>query len=192
MAFLETPRFPEDISYGAAGGPGYSTDVVVMGSGYEQRTVRWSQSRCKYDVAHGLKSQAQLDTLLAFFRAVKGRGHGFRYKDWLDFQASGAAGVLTLISGDDYQMFKRYSSGALSEDRKITKPISGTVSISGGGTYSVNYTTGVVTRTAGAVPTGWSGQFDVPCRFETDQMRMSIEQYNAFTWGQIPVWEIRV
>ena len=37
----------------------------------------------------------------------------------------------------------------------------------------------------------WSGQFDVPCRFDTDQMQIGLEAYNRFDWDQIPVMEIR-
>ncbi len=43
MAFIET-RFPDDISYGAAGGPGYQTDVVTVNSGAEQRNAAWQDA----------------------------------------------------------------------------------------------------------------------------------------------------
>lgn len=33
--------------------------------------------------------------------------------------------------------------------------------------------------------------FDVPVRFDTDHMRARIEEYNVFTWGNIPLEEIR-
>ena len=38
----------------------------------------------------------------------------------------------------------------------------------------------------------WSGQFDVPVRFDIDQMAVSIEAFQLYTWGQIPLIEIRV
>ena len=43
MSFIETPRFPDDIAYGAQGGPMYSTDVVATASGYEKRNQNWAQ-----------------------------------------------------------------------------------------------------------------------------------------------------
>lgn len=43
---------------------------------------------------------------------------------------------------------------------------------------------------AGEVYT-YSAEFDVPCRFGTDQMAVTIESYNNFSWGQIPIVEIR-
>lgn len=44
MSFHET-RFPTDISRGAQGGPERRTDVVVLGSGFEERNSRWANSR---------------------------------------------------------------------------------------------------------------------------------------------------
>lgn len=70
MAFIEV-RFPTDIAYGSAGGPEYSTDIVITQGGYEQRNSNRSQARARYNVAHGIKSQEQLSTLIAFFRARK-------------------------------------------------------------------------------------------------------------------------
>lgn len=190
--FIESPRFPTDISYGAAGGPGYSTRVVPMNSGHESRNQNWNLPLGVYDVAHGVKKQAQLDVLIAFFRNCKGRAYSFRFKDWTDYQADATTGKLVATGVTDvWQMVKRYTTGALTEDRVIQKPVAGTVTVSGGGTYTIDNTTGKVTRTAGAAPTGWVGEFDVPCRFDIDQMKVSIDNVSAYSWSQIPVKEVR-
>lgn len=190
MAFIET-QFPTDISYGAVGGPGFSTDVVVFNSGSEQRNANWQDSLCSYDVAHGVKTQAQLDVLLAFFRVMKGRANSFRFKDWSDYKAETGEGIFRAIDSTHFQMVKRYATAGTNHDRDITKPVSGTESVTGGTGVSVDYTTGIVTVTSGT-PTAWTGQFDVPARFDTDQMKVGIISYNQFTWGQIPVVEVRV
>lgn len=190
MPFIET-RFPEDLSYGAVGGPGFKTDVVVVNSGFEQRNAAWEDARCAWDVAHGLKTQVQLDALIAFFRVMKGRANGFRFKDWEDFTVGSGEGIFRPLSGTTFQMVRRYTTAGNNHDRDISKPVSGTIVVTGGTGVSINYTTGVVTVTSGT-PTAWTGDFDVPVRFDTDQMRVSIEDYNAYTWGQIPVVEIRV
>ncbi len=96
MTFHEI-QFPPDIAYGATGGPEYATTVVAMASGFEQRNANWSAARLKWNVASGLKHQAQLNTLIAFFRARKGRAYGFRFKDWTDYRAS----AQTLGAGDE-------------------------------------------------------------------------------------------
>lgn len=199
MAFVDV-QFPTDISYGSAGGPEYATDVVASASGFEQRNVNWSEARARYNVAHGVKTKAQLDALIAFFRARKGRAHGFRFKDWTDYQVSGEA----LGTGDgtrtQFQLVKHYASGSVTETRTITKPVSGTVLIyknavlqSSG--VSVDATTGVVTFTtapaAGVVVTA-TFEFDVPVRFDTDKLSASLDAYGIHSWLDIPLVEVRV
>lgn len=189
MAFIET-RFPEDISYGAAGGPGFQTDVVTVNSGHEQRNAAWQDARGKWDVAHGVRTEAQLATLIAFFRVMKGRANGFRFKDWQDYDATSGEGLFTTLTATTFQMVKRYTTASTNHDRDITKPVNGTLIITGGTGVSVDYATGIVTVSSGT-PTSWTGEFDVPARFDTDQMRTSILAYQLHSWGQIPVVEIR-
>src|SRR5579885_2818058 len=128
MAFIEV-QFPTDISYGSSGGPEYSTDIVETLGGYEQRNANWSSARAVYNVAHGVKTQAQLDALIAFFRARGGRADGFRFKDWTDYQAS----AQNIGTGDGntkaFQLVKLYASGSVTATRTIAKPVAGTVAV---------------------------------------------------------------
>lgn len=198
MAFIET-RFPTDIAYGSAGGPEYSTDIIVTQGGYEQRNINWSQARAKYNVAHGVKSQSQLDALIAFFRARKGKADGFRFKDWTDYTAQGTLigtgnGVLT-----QFQLRKTYASGSVNELRTIAKPVAGTVKIYVNGVLqnsgvSVNTTTGIVTfSTAPEAATTITAdfEFDVPVRFDTDRLSASLDTYGSHSINDIPLVEIR-
>ena len=91
MSFIET-QFPTDISYGALGGAGFQTDVVTVNSGYEQRNSVWQDARCKWDVSYGARTQAQLSTLISFFRVMGGRANGFRFKDWQDYKVAASEG----------------------------------------------------------------------------------------------------
>ena len=84
-SFIETPRFPENVSYGASGGPAFKTDVVIVNSGFEQRNQVWAKARASYDVSHAAREKTLMETLVAFFRSVRGRAIGFRFKDWQDF-----------------------------------------------------------------------------------------------------------
>lgn len=194
MSFIET-RFPDDIAIGAVGGPGFNTDVVSVNSGSDQRKANWQDAKCAYDVSHGIKTQTQLDVLVAFFRVMKGRANAFRFKDWADYKdkmnaASPTAGIFATIDSTHFQMVKRYTTSVTNHDRDITKPVSGSVAVVGGVSPSVDYTTGIVTVASGT-PSSWTGEFDVPCRFDTDQMKISIAHYNAFSWGGIPIVETR-
>lgn len=187
MAFIDT-RFPIDISYGATGGVGYKTDIVEMASGIEQRNSVWSQGKGVWDVSHGVKTQTQLDVLIAFFRNMKGKANGFRFKDWSDFSVTTGQGIFTSIDATHFQMYRRYTVAGNNSDRKITKPVSGTIIITGGAGVTLDYLTGIVTVTSGT-PTAWTGEFDVPCRFDTDQMKVNLTAFNIYTWGNIPVVE---
>ena len=76
MPAFHDVRFPLDLGYGATGGPQFSTQVVTTGSGYEQRNSSWSDARLHYDAGVGVRSEADLATLLTFFRARRGAAHG--------------------------------------------------------------------------------------------------------------------
>ena len=199
MADFHEVRFPPDISYGAVGGPGWSTSVVTTVSGHERRNANWSQARGKWNVAHGLKKREQVAALIAFFRARMGRAYGFRFKDWTDHQAL----AQTLGTGDgstkSFQLVKRYASGGEVVIRIVTKPVAGTVKLYRDGVqatsgWSVDTATGIATFTtapAAGVTVTADFEFDVPARFDTDQMELTIETYELGSWSQIPVVEIR-
>lgn len=78
-------RFPELIDFGFTGGPSFFTTIVRMAGGNEQRNVNWEEARARYTSAHRLKTQTELDDLIAFFRARRGKAIGFRFRDWMDF-----------------------------------------------------------------------------------------------------------
>jgi uncharacterized protein (TIGR02217 family) len=88
MTSFHEVRFPDNLAYGATGGPEFSTTVVATGAGHEKCNVNWAQARGRWDVASGRKKQAQIDELIAFFRARRGKAYGFRFKDWTDYKAT--------------------------------------------------------------------------------------------------------
>lgn len=199
MSFHDV-RFPDDIAYGATGGPGYNTDVITVKSGKERRNANWVMGRCSWDVSTGLKNQADLDKLIAFFRARLGKAYAFRFKDWTDFrmarqQIATGDGVATTI-----QLAKAYTDdGGYQVSRDITKPVAGTVQIWLGGIeqaggWSCDLLTGIVTFTVApgaGVAIEAACEFDVPARFDTDTMKTSIEAHQVYTWGSILVTEVK-
>lgn len=200
MAFIEV-AFPSDIAYGSGGGPEYSTDIVITHGGYEQRNINWSQARAKYNVAHGVKTQAQLDALIAFFRARKGRAEGFRFKDWSDYKAT--AQIIGTGNGTNqiFQLVKTYSSGGVSETRTITKPVVGSLAVYVGGAlqagsaYTLDSTNGKISFTtapANAAVITADFEFDVPVRFDTDRLSATLDAYGVNSWNDIPIVEVRV
>ncbi|HRQ82533.1 MAG TPA: DUF2460 domain-containing protein [Azospirillaceae bacterium] len=199
MTSFHEVQFPSDVSRGASGGPGYSTTVVVTVSGHEKRNVNWAQARGKWNVAHGLKTRDQVAGLIAFFRARKGKAYGFRFKDWTDYQGAGQPLGVGDGATKSFQLTKIYASGGVVEARVIAKPVAGTVVVYKNGVAAAGWTVdaavGVVTfavaPVSGAVLTA-DFEFDVPARFDTDQMDITAETYDLARWAQIPVVELRL
>lgn len=187
-------RFPPLISFGAEGGAEFLTDIVVTASGFETRNQNWSQQRMRFDVSHAARREAQWRKLQAFFLNCKGRAHSFRFKDWTDYEVASAEGKFITIDATHAYLAKRYTFGAETRDRKITKPVSGTVSFTGGTGLSLDYATGILTH--GTIPTAWAGEFDVHVRFDTDEMRHeTIDKQPSgeliVGWASIPIIEVR-
>ncbi|MFQ3623826.1 MAG: DUF2460 domain-containing protein [Acetobacteraceae bacterium] len=199
-------RFPPIIGEGATGGAGFATLIATTASGHEVRTRLWSQDRGRWDVSSGLRKRDDFATLFAFFRARQGRAFAFRFKDFADFELARQQIGTTNGSQAAFPIFKRYSSGGQTQDRSLTKPVAGTVRCwvnavermtgSGGTQFQVNVLTGVVTL--GATLAATSGQavevscdFDVPARFDTDELPFTLETYHRGVWRDIPVVEVR-
>lgn len=193
MSFVEV-QFPTDISYGATGGPMFLTDVVATVSGHEQRNSKWSQSRARYNVASGIKTETQWQALIAFFRARRGKAVGFRFKDWGDYKAINQP--LLALGGNDYQLVKQYVSGAVVSERVISKPLSGSVkvykdSILQASGWSIDTATGIITTALTGTLTA-DFEFDVPVRFDTDELALSLDSFDAGSWNNIPLIEVRI
>jgi uncharacterized protein (TIGR02217 family) len=211
MAF-HAVRFPAGISLGASGGPERRTEIVVLGSGAEERNSRWADSKRSYNAGYGIKSVDDLHAVIAFFEERRGRLHGFRWKDWSDYKSC-APGAMpsaldqTIGVGDAvtaaFQLTKTYGSAFAPWSRAITQPVAGTVLIAVDAIvqaperFAVNTTTGVVTFVAEHIPVegaavGAGFEFDVPVRFDTDRLEISLAQIEAGSIPDIPIVEIRL
>ncbi|HEX4301550.1 MAG TPA: DUF2460 domain-containing protein [Rhizomicrobium sp.] len=208
MTFHEI-RFPTAIAFHATGGPERKTEIVTLGSGFEERNAVWANSRRRFDAGYGVKSLGDLHAVIAFYEARQGRLHGFRYKDWSDFKscapdATPAPTDQPLGTGDghtlSFQLTKTYTSGPASWTRSIAKPVAGTVRIAVAGAerttgFSVDTTTGLVTFTtapaSGAVLTA-GFEFDTPVRFDSDSLVINLASFTAGEIPNIPLVEIRV
>ena len=200
--------FPEDISYGSAGGPGFNTTVVGLDSGAELRFGRWSTPRRRFDAQYGVKSLDQLATLLDFYTARQGALHSFRYKDFLDFTTAAdhrSAHSMTdvlLGTGDgsttQYQLKKVYPSSAGNQERTITKPGGVLAALDGVTTtaFSVNTTTGIITfgGAPGAGVVIRAGfEFYNHVRFGEDvdeALMLSYEDFSTGGAGSVPMIEV--
>ena len=185
--------------------PEFSTSVAVTASGYERRNSLWSNARLRFDVGPGIRSEAELGVLLAFFRARRGAARGFRLRDPTDFSSNAMTGTPTnadqvLGTGNgivsSFALLKRYGDGDAAQSRRITRPhpASVTVSLDGVASSGWSLVDGVVTFTAPpaagkVVRAGFT--FDVPVRFAEDKLEVAGAVFAAGEAPSVPVIEIR-
>jgi uncharacterized protein (TIGR02217 family) len=204
LAGFHDVLFPLHLGFGSRGGPEFSTTVVASAAGLEQRNANWAQARRSYDVSTGLRSQADLMTLIAFFEARLGRAYGFRFRDPHDSSSSNAGQPLTpfdqvLGTGDGsrtrFWLTKSYGS----QRRRITRPVAGSVRVGVNGVeattgWTLDLATGALDFAAApasgaSVTAGFS--FDVPVRFADDRLSVSVEDFAAGAVPAIGLTELR-
>lgn len=210
MSFHEV-RFPADLSFGSVGGPERRTDIVQLTSGFEERNTPWAHSRRRYDAGLGLRSLDDVEQMIAFFEARQGQLFGFRWKDWADYKSCAPSrqpdnGDQVIAHGDgathSFQLIKTYRSGVGAYARPITKPVSGTVTAAvqnverrEGVHFEIDLETGIITfeeapLEGAEISAGF--EFDVPVRFDTNRINVSVASFRAGQVPDVPVVEVRV
>jgi uncharacterized protein (TIGR02217 family) len=205
--------FPLDIALKSAGGPQRRTDVVLLGSGREERNARWAHSRRRYDAGYGVKTFEALSQVVAFFEERRGRLYGFRWRDRLD-HASAAPGIAVAATdqaigvGDGataaFQLAKTYGSLYSPYQRPVAKPVPGSVRVAVAGdeveegvAFTLDSASGIVTFLEGHVPASGAAVtagflFDVPVRFDTDYLEADLSAFAAGAIPKVPLVEIRI
>lgn len=204
--------FPLDIALKSAGGPERRTDIVVLGSGREERNTRWAHSRRRYDAGYGAKTLEALSQVVEFFEERRGRLHGFRWRDRLDHSSAvpGAAvspadQVIGMGDGATaaFQLVKTYGGLHAPYQRPIAKPVPGSVRVAvaeveveEGVAFTSDPANGTIAFLPGHVPAmdaavTASFLFDVPVRFDTDYLEVDLSAFAAGAIPKIPLVEIK-
>ncbi len=210
MAFHEV-RFPANLSFGSTGGPERRTQIVTLANGFEERNTPWAHSRRRFDAGLGLRSLDDVEALIAFFEARRGQLHAFRWKDWADYRSCAASKAVTSLdqvigTGDGerrvFQLCKTYDPNGVPYVRPIAKPVSGTVLVAVADDdkvetveFDVDLTTGAISFAVPpdvgvSVTAGF--EFDVPARFDTDMIQVSVASFKAGDVPRVPVVEVRL
>ncbi len=186
--------------------PEFSTSVSVTSSGHEHRNSLWSDARVHFDVGPGIRSEAELSELIAFFRARRGAAKGFLISDPYDHSSNGMTGNPTpqdqlIGTGDgtntDFQLIKSYGTGPEAQTRPIRRPRSETVKvcINGIATSDWELINGGTIRFETAPSFGAEIRagflFDVPVRFAEDRIDISGVNFSAGDAPSIPLIELR-
>lgn len=176
-------RLPVEIEAGAKAKPSYSTDVITTDGGWEVTNSRWNYPKFQFEfnVEPGTRIDDEYDVLdqfLEMFHACGGSGGRFRFHYWRDKPARDQL----LGQGDGstktFQLYRTYTRGAVTRQRKITRPIVGSVTAKIGGIVTIaaiDYSTGLITFTvAPALGALITADFDndIPVRFADDELEM--------------------
>jgi uncharacterized protein (TIGR02217 family) len=196
-------RFPLDVALRGSGGPVRRTEIVTLASGREHRNSRWADSRRRYDAGLGIRTLDALHAVLSFFEERRGRLYGFRYRDRVDHRSGPPSRPVAptdqrIGTGDGttrvFALVKTYGSGPDAYRRAIAKPVAGSVRVAVNGlavaalSVACDPATGQVSFAADAVPPPGAAvtagyEFDVPVRFDTDELTVDLA---AFTAGEVP------
>jgi uncharacterized protein (TIGR02217 family) len=202
--------FPIELSIVSRGGPQRATEIVVLGSGREERNARWEHARRRYDAGTGLRSLALLSRVTAFFEARRGRLYGFRWRDGADDRSS-APGVdptptdQLLGIGDGtrcaFGLAKTYGGAFAPYRRPITRPVPASLRVAVAGVEQVATrwsfdaaSRGIVFAPNSVPPAGAEVRagflFDVPVRFDIDHLDIDLAALAQGRIPHIPVIEI--
>jgi uncharacterized protein (TIGR02217 family) len=200
---FEDVSFPLALGREVAVEPAFQTAIVTTAGGAEQRNTEWADARLGFDVGPGIRSEADLHALVAFFRARRGAAVGFRLQDPFDHSSNGMTGVpgagdQLLGEGDGartaFPLIKSYDG----QVRRITRPVPGSVLVSVDGDP---VETGWILGAKGVVEfddaPGDGAEiragywFDVPVRFAEDRLSLNRATFLAGEAPSVGLIEIR-
>lgn len=207
---IPTYRLPEGIERGSGFGPSFRNVIQEAISGNEQRYAQWTKCRGVGDLSYGLQSSSDalgdFAAILALWRAHFGSLYPFRFRDWGDYTATddlfgtgdGTTTAFQLSRTYDPSLILLGTAGSLFYVRDI-------VLLASTPTIKINDTTKTVTTDYTVSDTGlvtftsapgigdlltWSGEFDVPVRFDTDQLPVILNDSDLASIQSIPIKEV--
>ena len=200
---FEDIGFPLALGREMAVEPAFQTAIVTTASGAEQRNAEWADARLSFDAGPGVRSEADLHALIAFFRARRGAAIGFRLQDPFDHSSNGMTGA---PSSEDqllgagagmrtaFPLLKHYGG----QERRITRPVEGSVLVSvDGEAVETGWTLGAkgvvefddAPAADAEIRAGY--RFDVPVRFAEDRLSLNRATFLAGEVPSVPLIEIR-
>lgn len=182
MSFINY-RLLDCVAYGTECGPTWSTRRVGLNSGITRRNPRRSRPLYVATILFRALREENHQSVIAAFNACMGGVHSFRFKDWSDYEAvDELLPVLGTGAAQQVQLVKTYSFGSGAVERKIRKPVSGSVTMTADGSplaATIDYATGIASFTASSSDVlRWSGQFDVPMMFRDDALPLQAVSFN--------------
>jgi len=182
----------------------YRTTVVQSASGRTETNAHWAAPLHEFALPLNGRKQSELEYILRFFHAAIGRACTFNFVDFYEDRSCSLGDapshsdcvIATAEDGQtDFQLYKTYVVGDLTRSRKITRPITDTVSVAVDGVllspsmYSVQ-DGGILSffdpLAEGQVLTA-GFRFAVPVRFGSDDIEQTIHNFRAGFIGDATV-----
>ncbi|QDX27381.1 TIGR02217 family protein [Sphingomonas suaedae] len=193
--------FPIALGREAEVAPEVSTAILTSAGGHEARNAAWAQARTRYDVGPGVRSEEDIQRLLAFYRARMGPARAFRLRDPFDDCSNdgGEPGASDqLLGGGDgeaqaFALVKHYGGVV----RRITRPVAGSVRAALDGEETVAFELGAGGVVVFDDPPGEGAvvtagfRFDVPVRFAEDSLSVNRATFMAGAAPSVPLIEVR-
>ncbi len=205
-------RFPLSISFGATGGPERSVEIVTLSSGREKRNLRQAHALRRYDAGTGLRAMSEIEEILNFYEARRGPLHAFRFRDPFDWKSCGQGTAINSLDqhigvGNGTQaifpLIKTYGTLAYAYQRPLACVIAASLRVSVDGlevlpsVYQLTAPGNAITFLPGSIPSTGKlikagFEFDVPVRFETSSLTLSLANFRAGQVQAIPLKEVLI
>ena len=203
-------RFPLSISFGATGGPERSVEIVSLSSGREKRNLRQAHALRRFDAGTGLRAISEIEDILNFYEARKGPLHAFRFRDPFDWKSCGQAAAITPLDqqigiGNGvlamFALTKTYGTVAYAYQRPLACVVSASLRVSVDGievlpsSYTLTAPGSAISFLPGFIPANGKiiragFEFDVPVRFESASLTLSLANFRAGQVQAIPLKEV--
>lgn len=199
--------FPLAIGRETSVTPAFSTQIVESLSGHERRSSDWADARLRFDAGPGVRSEADIATLVAFFRARRGAARGFRFADPFDYQSAPWGEEVSAIdqrlgTGDGatsrFALAKYYGDGDEAQQRLVTRPVAGSIRVAVDGVEQASGWNhaglGIIafdTAPEEGAVLSCGFRFDVPVRFAEDTLEINRTTFAAGTAPSVPLVELR-
>jgi uncharacterized protein (TIGR02217 family) len=183
----QMPTFPRCPTFGFACVPQILAKVVEREGGYERVVRKWDQPLRQFNsVPLGQQSEADMHEVLKFHLALGGISTAFRFTDYTDFKSCDIGAsiaptdqplVLEVGSPGGFQLWKRYTFGALEHLRRIYRVDGSTFRVANelgteqdASRWTLDEGRGLLIPggTFSGTPTSWGGEFAVKARFAQD------------------------
>jgi uncharacterized protein (TIGR02217 family) len=202
---ISSYRLPDNIESGSGFGPSWSNVIQESIAGTEQRYARWTKCRGVGDLSLGLQSSedplGDFRAIYAMFMAHRGSLYPWRFR--CDYDSSAEHEFFGVGDGiqTEFQLTMTYDPGLLllgipgplSYVRDIVLVVGvPVIEIAGTPTIAFSLTSGGIIIFDSA-PTGdltWSGTFDIPVRFDTDNLPIIMNAGDLAGIHSIPIKEV--